>query len=315
MAIMGVFDMGGLAVGEYDKWVRKLVAVLLELGFEDVSSKGGKHRKFRYDGPLIDTPYTATIPSHVKSSSRRPLLGELRRSLRECGAKPELTQRFDNFTLQMIAVDPSDSIEEIEEKLYDALNSNDKLAIAELSLALAAAKLAASDKIESSAVSRYSLEARDGSAFLDLTREINAIVEDQFKRAFDHHIEEFGLFSVDILPFHSGSRISEFSAENSLSFGFELDGCLPDEVQPFELYGNCTGFTASVLQKHGAGTRFDLLLDNESGEMNNVYKDSKSIYGFRLHFEHGKNTITDLEKIYSELSGHFLLLNMGMSRE
>ena len=307
--------MGELAVGEYDKWVRKLVAVLLELGFEDVSSKGGKHRKFRYDGELIDIPYTATVPSHVKSSSRRAFLGGLRRSLKECGANPELIQRFDNFTLQMLAVDPSDSIEEIEEKLYDALNSNDKLAVAELSLALAAAKLGASDKIDSSAVSRYSVEVRDRAAYLDLTREINGILEDQLKRAFDHHIEEFGSFSVDIRLFHSGKRFSEFSTETVQRYGFEIVGCLLDDIQPFELYGNCTGFIASVLQKYGAGTRFDLLLDNDNGEMNNVYWDSNSVYGFQLDFEYGKQTISDLQQIYTELSGQFMLLDMGMSRE
>jgi len=49
--------------------------------------------------------------------------------------------------------------------------------------------------------------------------------------------------------------------------------------------------------------------------MNNVYWDSNSVYGFQLDFEYGKQTISDLQQIYTELSGQFMLLDMGMSRE
>jgi len=295
-------------MAEYDKWVRRLVKLLLDLEFTDVSVAGNKHRKFRYDGPLIETPYTATVPSHIKSSSRRATLATIKRSLEKCGANDQLISRFDNFALGMLIAEPADEMTEIEDKLYDALKSNDRVLIAKIALQLGAVKGLPLEKLDSTAISRFETEQNDQQARFDIGRKIEKMLLAHFKMAFTYHLGEYGWFEINVGRY--GSSSSQFSETNYEFYGYKLDKPTYDEFDPFELNGDCVAEIGAILKKFDLRTSFTVSVDNPSGEESYTYDDNSSVYSFDMNFR--DLTLAKLEELQLELQGVVIQAGLGM---
>ena len=117
---------------EHDKWIRKLVAILVEMGFEPQAPQA--HRKFVYRGDKCKHEVNLVIQSHAKESSKKAIVGYVKRTLREAGADMEMISKLDKLAFGFIA--DGMSIDEIDDALFDALKTNETGLAAEIGIEL-----------------------------------------------------------------------------------------------------------------------------------------------------------------------------------
>lgn len=285
-------------MAEYDKWVRKVVKLLLDMGFKDVSSKRGRHRKFRYDGDGVDKPCTIVIQSKMREYARFDALLEIKNNLKNAGADDELITKFDTLALGMMIPESDEEIDELETALSSALRLDDGLAIAtagiELGKRIQAKKL--KDYVSSS-IQNILDEKKNSEIARILNDKIETTLSHLFRSALKAHIERHHCFEFYTRSY--GGSVSRFDDDIAQHFGFI---CMTHESNgstELELGGMFAGELKEAFNEAKVHASFRAIFSDDSGEGDQCYYSTDGFYDVWLSI--GKMTMETHKKLANDI--------------
>ena len=245
---------------EHDKWIRKLVAILVEMGFEPQAPQA--HRKFVYRGDKCKHEVNLVIQSHARESSKKAIVGYVKRTLREAGADMEMISKLDKLAFGFIA--DGLSIDEIDDALFAALNTNDTELAAEIGIELGKAIIEqGADSYSIRAFNLIDNQKNTQSQVRVILEDVVITLKDIFRQAFAEHLNRHGSFEI----FSHGHmhKTSSFDQDvlEKYSFAIISEQCDEDE---FSLSGCFIGDLASTLAKHDHSIGFEAVFANETGD-------------------------------------------------
>ena len=282
---------------DQDKWIRKLARILTDMGFED---KGpATHRKYVYNGDRCTQECNLVIQSHAKETSKRAIVGYVKRTMRAAGADPQMIAELDKLPLGFIA--HGMKIDEIDDALYDALVSNDAELAAEIGIELGKQlKDPANTSYTIRAFSRKSQHQNNLNNLTSLHRQIENIILDLVQFEIDEHIYRHGSFFID-----TRSLINEMSQlDDDISEKYQI------RIKGIEGKSNDIAMTcifideiAAAFTEAGYVNVFSASVDDDDGEGDITLFDTQSIYSIRL-LRPPSATIPMMQDLISVLDAH-----------
>ena len=282
---------------EHDKWIRKLVAILVEMGFEPQAPQA--HRKFVYRGDKCKHEVNLVIQSHAKESSKKAIVGYVKRTLREAGADMEMISKLDKLAFGFIA--DGMSIDEIDDALFAALKTNETGLAAEIGIELGKSLSEPANK--NYAVNAFARQSQHQNNLNQLTKfhnEIEDIIQDLFTLEIYEHIHRHGTFFIDTRGMIN--EISQLDDDISAKHQIQIKGI---DGQSGHITLTCVFIDeiAAALAASGYVTAFKADVDDEDGESNIILTETNSIYS--IHLPHPPSTdASKMEELISVLSSH-----------
>ena len=291
---------------EFSKWARKLVRELEDCDFEMQKAKGTSHRQFKYIGSEMDFPDIVTVPVKIKGTSQIRSIATINKKLKKYNAPQSMIDRFKNIAMGLLTVEEGDDIEAVEEKLYDALNNNNIIAVSELSAYLQ--ELAFKNNLmpyESQSLKKFKNEKILMEQKYFYIRAINNHLLKIFKTAVNIYIEENGYIEAgSIYAFHPPESFT-FDNCKASDFGLSIQQLRQNDWDNhFTVYGSFRSPLLDILQKSD-NIGFSVVLNNDDGEKYAIYYDNESFYSFnaQLHYY----SIEQLKEVMDRLSKHMTM--------
>jgi len=292
---------------EFSKWARKLVRELEDCDFEMQKAKGTSHRQFKYTGSEMDFPDIVTVPVKIKGTSQIRSIATINQKLKKYNAPKAIIDRFQNIAMGMLTVENGDDIDTIEEKIYEALISNNIIAVSELTAYLQI--LAIENNLMpylSKSVTKYKNEIKLNNEKLIYINAINNNLLKIFQTAIKVYIDEHGCVEVGSLDIFKPSESFSFDCGKTSNFGIDIKEVRQNRWDAhFTVYGLLKSPLTDVLSNLDSQISFDLTLDNDDGEKYAIYHDNQSFYGFNVNIEH--HLLEDIKVASNKLEKHITL--------
>lgn len=219
---------------KYDGWTRKLIKKLRKIGFVMEKATATSHRKYILEGKFKKN-ITLVIPTHIPEYSRAAVVEYVRKELEQGGADKKTVQAFRNYALGMLDAESSDSIDELEEKLFGALKTNNVMDA--VSIAFALGKLVTDEGDERNkpnALLRFKAEKDEKAKQSQLVAQVEKVLFEDFKTAISEQLSRTqGVFVSVRQPF----SCAIFDSELVRKFGFDITSMSKDEFGSFVFHG------------------------------------------------------------------------------
>jgi len=199
---------------ESDKWIRKLFALLVEMGFELQSPQS--HRKVIYKGDKLKKPCSLVIQSHAKESSKRDIMSYIKRTLRAADAPPEMIERLSSFPIGFVA--DGMTIQQIDDALYDALQRYDKNLIAEIALELGRAIAEDNSNYQVKAFDKVNADTKNLDQLMGGFSSIRKLLVGIFEQALKDQLERHETFELHTSNFKPVTDRFDDDIHNKYSF-------------------------------------------------------------------------------------------------
>jgi len=261
---------------ESDKWIRKLFALLVEMGFELQSPQS--HRKVIYKGDKLKKPCSLVIQSHAKESSKRDIMSYIKRTLRAADAPPEMIERLNSFPIGFVA--DGMTIQQIDQELYDAISKKDVRLIAEVAVELGKAiSEQGADSYQIEAFNLMDAEAKRLDEVYKCFVKTRDMLQDIFEQAFLSYTESHGylVFTTD----QYGNICCDFDADVCEKYSFEIVGFdkTSDEII---IKGLFTGDLGEMLNNAGYSKLFEVSFFGNADRFRCVVSSKGDIAGFDI---------------------------------
>jgi len=261
---------------EHDKWIRKLVAILVEIGFEPQAAQA--HRKFVYRGDKCKHEVNLVIQSHAKESSKKAIVGYVKRTLREAGADVAMIARLDKLAYGFIADDMS--INEIDNALFKALKTNETELAAEIGIELGKAIIEqGADSYNIRAFDQFADHNNQSLLARKAFNNIKHMLSDLFLAAFKEHINRYGYFELYKSSFYG--KTSQLDHDILEKYSLQMSGQSVD-ADELILSGSFTGEIKNLLTSHNCSPLFDAVFSNSTGDDNACFTDADDYSTLRM---------------------------------
>lgn len=298
-------------MAEHDKWVRKVIKVLMDMGFKDVSSKRGKHRKFRYEGDDVEKPCTIVIQSKMKEYARFHALAEIKDNLLKAGATETLISQFDDIALGMMITDKDDTLDDLEEKLQAAIKLNERISIAQAAFELGKHVGVNNLLPYSSSAIQNALEQRNEANIKRILNDkIELILTHLFRAALKAHLDRHDYF--DFYTQSYGGQVDKFDNDISKHFGFRITGHDHNDTE-LELTGFFDGELKQYFDDTGVHASFRAIFSDGSGEGDQCYTDTDDFYHIRLSI--GSLSVDRHKRLADDLNNFVTLCLLGWKND
>lgn len=263
---------------EHDKWIRKLVAILVEMGFEPQAPQA--HRKFVYRGDKCKHEVNLVIQSHAKESSKKAIVSYVKRTLREAGADMEMISMLDKLAYGFIA--DGKSIDEIDVALFDALKTNDTAMAAAIGIELGKAIIEqGADSYSVKAFDQFDDYNNQNLLALKAFNNIEHMLSDLFLAAFKEHINRHGYFELHKSLLYGNT--SKFDRDILEKYSFKISGQRGDKDELI-LSGSFTGQIENILTSHDCYHTFDAVFNNYTGDDSAWFTDADDYSTLRMPY-------------------------------
>ena len=268
-------------MSEQDKWTRKLVRLLKELGFTDVSSKRAPHRKYRLESDKLQKPCTVVVQRKMHEYARADAIKQIVDNLKDAGANDSLISQFDKMALGMLLAEPDDDFEDLIGSLKTAIKMNDRRAVAVASFELGR-RIEKGHRHENSSIIFDIFEEEDNikNKEIKYKNEITDILSDLFERALRAHIDRNGCFEFYA---RFGGNVDRFDEEVVNHFGFKITShsAGDDEIV---LSGIFAGELKEIFLTFTDRLHFEASIIDEDGETDKSIYRTDDFYKVRLPF-------------------------------
>ena len=263
---------------EHDKWIRKLVAILVEMGFEPQAPQA--HRKFVYRGDKCKHEVNLVIQSHAKESSKKAIVSYVKRTLREAGADMEMISKLDNLAFGFIA--DGLSIDEIDDALFAALKTNETELAAEIGIELGKAIIEqGADSYNIKAFGQFADYNNQSLLARKAFNNIKHMLSDLFLAAFKEHINRYGYFELYKSSLYGGT--SQFDHDICEKYSLKISGQSVD-TDELILSGSFTDEIKNLLTSHNLHPSFDAVFNNNTGDDNACFTDEDDYSTLRMAY-------------------------------
>ncbi len=222
---------------KYDGWTRKLIKRLRKIGFVMGKANATSHRKYILDNPC-GHEITLVIPTHIPESSRGAVVEYVRKKLEQGGADIKTVQAFRNYALGMLDAEISDSIDELEDKLFAALKTNNL--INAVSIAFELGRLTnkeGDERHKPNALINFISEKDEKINQSRLAMQVENFIFKHFKAAIS---EQLHRTQVIFMSSRQSFSNNIFEKEIKEKHGFEIVSVSKDEFGGFLLSGYFT---------------------------------------------------------------------------
>ncbi|NDB68839.1 MAG: hypothetical protein EB015_12700 [Methylocystaceae bacterium] len=279
---------------DQDKWIRKLARILTDMGFED---KGpATHRKYVYSGDRCTQECNLVIQSHAKETSKRAIVGYVKRTMRAAGVDPKMIAELDKLPLGFIAVGMK--IDEIDDALFDALVSNDAELAAEIGIELGKQlKDPANKNFNPSAFDRLEKRKNNQKELYRHEKHCEDILTDIMSSALEAHINRHGYF--EITCGQVSRQISEFEPDIVDQYELDIISC-DANADEYILKSICKNEIADVLKDAGYSNFIEAVINNNTGDDFTSLYDSDDLVRTNL-MRSSKATVSGTQKLAEQL--------------
>jgi len=261
---------------ESDKWIRKLLALLVKMGFELQAPQS--HRKVIYKGDKLKKPCDLVIQSHAKDSSKRDIMSYIKRTLRAAGAPADMISQLDSLPISFVP--DGMSIQQIDDELYSALSKRDSRLVAEIAVELGKA-------ISDQGAADYTIKAfmlldeeiKRQNEVYNCYKMIRDMLCDIFEKAFMAYTERYGYLEFTLKDFRISC--SEFDADICDKYSLYIDGADKTDDELI-LKGMFTGDLGNHLNIAGYDGSFQVSFFGNADDRRCVISSANDISGFDL---------------------------------
>jgi len=241
-----------------DPFTRKVAKGMQDFGFKfKTRQPKGNHRRLEYKGPKAKRTLKYSLQSKAKEGSRGGIIQGLRKELISGGVNEQDTLWLDKIALGLIAIKKGDEKDDLEKKLFDAINSIHALEAAKLAFELGRASAQEDKNYESSAIAARQIEFDDRLRRNDIINKIRRYCHRRFIGIMEQKLEEVREIRFDLSHVYLPNPPS-FSKQ--LTDIFELVPsafAFNDDEEQITVFGEFKGTISKLLKKHGLTDRFN----------------------------------------------------------
>lgn len=286
-----------------DPFTRTVAKGMQDFGFKFKKKKSkGNHRRLEYKGQKAKRTLKYSLQSKAKEASRGGIIQGLRKELISGGVAEKDRLWLDRIALGLIAIEKNDDKDDLERKLFDAIDSVSALEAAKLAFALG--RIAGQDGTtdDSSAITKRQIDFDEKFKKQQLSNKIEKYCFRRFIGIMNEKLEEVTCIDFDLSHTYQtntptfSKTLTNIYGLNPILFSYN------DDEDYITVHGEFTGKIAQILKKHGLANRFSALTDTldsglffhmQSTKMFDYFSMPATYY---MTIEAGEEILNEIEK-------------------